>query len=516
MLYFNFKNYEEFKEMFGTRIANNGKKVRSNHILLSFLKHEFKCKRFQTIEFVNDIADMYRYVLTKLSMHQYAIPLVNGVHVYSKDYDIDSRRGVCEDLDIRCIRYVRKDNGSVYKMKAGKFMRNVLESCGLTEMFCEQTIIYVCEKFSEDWQAYIQSTYGEQLELHVDERFDKIYDSNECVGDFKSCMKDKDQYMFYENSVYAYAAYLTNSEDMIVARCVIFTKVHEVGSDKVYRLAERQYSKNQDNILKQVLIDKLIKADEIDGYKEVGVDCHSSRNFVLNDGTSLRDKRLWIHCDLDYDDTLSYQDSFKWYDMVSRRADNYGCGNIDLSTTERHFQGEWDSYHEQYCAETTTVNVWSSYHGRFLEETCDVDHLDDFCYCERYCEYYDETVWSDYEYDHIPRNELVRCEFKYDYLWKDRAIYCEIADDYFPEYEYEEYLEAWKEHNWEHDELNDVYVKETVEAWIWNGNDYDSMNVSIEYADKNFELYDGEFYSELNEDGIPFNMVEELEECEVV
>ena len=53
MLYFNFKNYEEFKEIFGTRVANNGKKVRSNHILLSFLKHEFKCKRFKSLRIMS-------------------------------------------------------------------------------------------------------------------------------------------------------------------------------------------------------------------------------------------------------------------------------------------------------------------------------------------------------------------------------------------------------------------------------------------------------------------------------
>ena len=38
MLYYNFNNYEEFKELFGLVKHGNGVKSRKNKILLSFIK----------------------------------------------------------------------------------------------------------------------------------------------------------------------------------------------------------------------------------------------------------------------------------------------------------------------------------------------------------------------------------------------------------------------------------------------------------------------------------------------
>ena len=39
MLYYNFNNYEEFKELFGLVKHGNGVKSRKNKILLSFIKN---------------------------------------------------------------------------------------------------------------------------------------------------------------------------------------------------------------------------------------------------------------------------------------------------------------------------------------------------------------------------------------------------------------------------------------------------------------------------------------------
>lgn len=518
MLYFNFKNYEEFKEVFGKRVANNGKKVRSNHILLSFLKHEFKCKRFKNLRLMS-ISMMESVLLNEVAFKVDSVCLANGTYVYSKDFNIDDRRGVCEDGDTKCVRYVRKDNNRVYKMKAGKFMRNVLESCGAVEKYCEQAIIYVCERFAEKWSAYVESNYGDGLTLHVDEDFCRIYNDYECKGDFHSCMSGEDQYYFYEEAVKAKAAYLTNDDDKIVARCVIFTEVHDNDTGEVFRLAERQYATDQDNSLKQILVNKLIAAKEIDGYKQIGVDCHKSMNFVLNDGTSLSDRHLWIRCNLDYEDTLSYQDSFKWYDMASRRADNYGYGFHDLATTDREFQGyaEWDSYHGRYCESVEIVNTYNSYFGRFVEETCDSDDLIDFGWCARYGEYYDRCEYSRYEDDCIPEGEYVFSEFLDDYLWSDHASWCEEAQDYLPDTDYDYYFGKWKEENWEYDEYNQEYVEEVIPCEIWNDNwgDYETKAVEKSYAEQNFYLYNGEWYSEVSESGIPY-LVEQLEECECV
>ena len=40
-----------------------------------------------------------------------------------------------------------------------------------------------------------------QNRLHVDSNFQKIYDSDECAGDFHSCMVDKGFHTFYELSL---------------------------------------------------------------------------------------------------------------------------------------------------------------------------------------------------------------------------------------------------------------------------------------------------------------------------
>ena len=120
MLYFNFKNYEEFKTLFGKRVGNNGKNIRSNGILLSFLKHEFKCKRFYNL-CVCSVSEAVTIITREIVQFSgfSACGMDDGEHYfYSTDYCLDDRRGVCEDGDTVCVRYIRRDNGKVYKMKA--------------------------------------------------------------------------------------------------------------------------------------------------------------------------------------------------------------------------------------------------------------------------------------------------------------------------------------------------------------------------------------------------------------
>ena len=516
MLYFKFKNYEEFKAKFGTRIANNGKQVRSNNIVLAFLKHEFKCKRFHNLR-IMDINTVLYIIKSDIRYGFDYLSLINDEPIFSYELSLDNRKGVCDDGDAKSIRYVRNDNGRVFKMKAGKFYRHVLEQCRLTEKYCEQVIIYACEKFAEDWTAYIKSNYGDGLKLHVNNDFYRIYDGYYLKGDFNSCMVGDEQYSFYENAVKAKAAYLTDPDDQIVARCVIFTEVFVEDEETTLRLAERQYSSEQDNTLKQVLVNKLIEGGHIDGYKRVGVDCHNKRAFVLNDGTDISSKNLYIKCRLDWGDTISYQDSFKHFDMDSQEADNHGYGSIGLATTDSTLQNEeeYDSYHDRYCESVVTVYVWDGYRGEYHQETCDDEDLCDFYYCDRYGDYYDEAHWSDYECDYIPCDESVVCELTDDNLWRDRSSYCEIADDYFPDDEYYDYLAKWKRENWEYDEYRDEYVENTTPCYIWNKytQDYDLKDVEISYAEENFYEYECNLYNEVNEDGIPYTMVEELAEC---
>ena len=122
------------------------------------------------------------------------------------------------------------------------------------------------------------------------------------------------------------------------------------------------------------MIEALISGGYIDGYKKVGAGCGDARAFVDIIEHSLSDRRFSIECKLDWEDTLSYQDSFKCYDMDKMVADNFGAGNLDLGITDdclENSKREYDDYHGYYCNETVLVYVGGT------EYYCDADDLDD-------------------------------------------------------------------------------------------------------------------------------------------
>ena len=119
-----------------------------------------------------------------------------------------------------------------------------------------------------------------------------------------------------------------------MARAILFTNVTDQYGRK-WRLLERQYSKESNEVLKRLLIDLCIKEGHIDGYKQVGAGCSESRAFVANDGSSLADMKFSIKCELDMYDTLSYQDSFKYYDYNKSTAYNYPEASYDYNLDTR-------------------------------------------------------------------------------------------------------------------------------------------------------------------------------------
>ena len=132
-------------------------------------------------------------------------------------------------------------------------------------------------------------------------------------------------FSFYENAVDCSAAYITNKDGGIVARCIIYNKVKDCRGN-IYRLAERQYATDQDTILMQILVDRLIKDGMIDGYKRVGAGCYDTFDFVLNNGDTL-DRILHIDCRLEDGDIVSFQDSFQFFnydEQVAYNDEDYG------------------------------------------------------------------------------------------------------------------------------------------------------------------------------------------------
>ena len=395
MLYYNFGNYEGFLSMFGIQNHGNGNKSRKNKILLSYLKsRDILHDAIQTGNYflldISDMADLKNKMKTMITESglsneslRYEIRLMNETY-YSAHYSTDDNNGLCEDGDSRAVRYINHINYErVFKMKAGKFYRALIMETEFGKKLPEQVVTYLCEEFASDWQSYTLGSLP-QNQLFVNDDFEYIYDSRNCLGDFKSCMVNKDLHSFYNDAVKAKAAFLENSEGKVIARCVIYTDVTDQDGKK-WRLAERQYASDGSTIYCRALVDALIREGHIDGYKVPGAGCGESRNFVDIHGTSLSCKEFTIECNLDWEDCLSYQDSFKWYDMKNRKATNFGRGEYDLAITEGSLcdsESPWDEYHEEYCDETTTVYA----HGR--EYQCATNWLDDFRWVELREEYH--------------------------------------------------------------------------------------------------------------------------------
>ncbi len=521
MLYYNFKNYEGFKERFGIIEHGNGEKSRKNKILLAYIKQPslfYEATQTGDYSLIN-IASMSELKQVMLQRIQesgcndenlpHKVQLINYTF-YSGKYATDEFNGVCQDGDIKCCRYKKPNDGGTYKMKAGKFLQALILETDFGRTLPEQVLVYLMEEFARDFQAYSSSTLVEH-KLFVNKEFSRIYSSSACVGDFGSCMVDRGHHTFYSNAVNASAAYLENKDGEIVARCIIYNEVLDE-EGKVWRLAERQYSRESDNTLKKALIDALIREKMVDGFKSIGAGCGDATSFEDINGNSLCGKKFHIDCNLDTEDVLSYQDSFKWYDYDRGIAYNYRAEGADycLDTTDLNLYGdtdedddepsEWDSYHQRNAWEVYTVYV----HGH--QETCDVDDLDDFI--EINGNLYHEADVSTCD----------RCGKNYLF---ENGIYSELTDhDYCCEdcrkKAEEEYIKA----NWFYSDFDRAYYEKADELttylhWDWNVIGYVEKTIARSTFDKllkQFHLYNGAYYDKLNPiTGLPY-YVEETEE----
>ena len=398
MLYIkSFSNYTEFQEIFGVRVFGE-EKARKNKILLALLKDRETLRRAvetgdYTLLSIRNMVDLRNICISRLHESgarsknlKYKVALL-GQTYYSDIYSLDSMEGICEDGTPNAVRYINNETGRVFKMKCGKFYKKLIECTKFGKMLPKEVVTYLCEEFARDWQSYSIGKLPKN-KLYVNDNFSDIYNSRRLKGydedsdAFVSCMVNKGLWSFYRDSVKAKAAYLENEEGMIIARCIIFTEVYDEEGN-MYRYAERQYSTGCNDVYKQALIDALIQAGEIDCFKKIGAACSDSTSILDINGKSLAHKRFHIDCDLDWDDNLSYQDTFKSYSMSRREADNFERGDYSLDVTEGSLEAsesgddddepeEYDSYHDTDAYEVCTCY----YHGN--EETVDIDCRDDF------------------------------------------------------------------------------------------------------------------------------------------
>lgn len=410
MLSYPFKDYEGFKELFGVRNHGNGASSRRNTVLLAFFKskaYKYVINRGYEPDCIQSMSKLKTICLRFLCSGKWSFDMnLNEWGWDSSLYRTDALNGKTEDGDAKAIRYVRKDTGKVYKMKAGKMYRHLILETYFGRMLPEQVIVWLCEELTQEWIVYNIKT---DCKLVVNDDFKAIYDSQNYCGGFDSCMTSRNRHVFYNNAVKAKAASLWNKDGKMIARAVIFTDVTDIKTGKKYRLCERQYSSGCCNTEKQLLVNALISEGLIDGYKRIGADCHSPRSFEDVHGNSLSECNFEIDCDLDLEDVLSYQDSFKWYDIHERKAYNHNPGRetYDLATTEESLCGDlnYDEYHEEYTS-NNTVSVY--FDGQRM--SCDENNLEDFenvggvwyhrdelSYCSECEDYYRDSYgeWSD-------------------------------------------------------------------------------------------------------------------------
>ena len=498
MLYYNFYGYEEFKARFGLEKRDNGTVARKNRILLGHLKNPALlryCREHNdyTLLHIYNMADLQKKVFEAIIKSgendgklPYRVELIGRTY-YSSRYQTDESKGVCEDLDKGSVRYINVERNRVFKMRAGKFMRGLILETEIGKLFSPSVVNWLAgDVFTQQWCTY---TYGytPEIELHVNDDFRSIYDSDCCKGNFGSCMVDKDRTSFYHDAVKAKAAYITDKTGLIVARAVLFTDVTDQDGKK-WRLLERQYSSGGDDILKRLLVDKLIQEKHIDGYKIVGASCHEANAFVDTEGNSLSDRMFEIDCELDEEDTLSYQDSFKWYSYSRNKAYNYGNSNssYNLDTTDLNLYGdtddeeeggEWDAYHQYYCDDTSLCYR----NGR--EIWVDSDNLDDFVWIESKNEYHHEE-------------DCICCDDCRTHVLLDDAIYSEVTEEYYCCKECMEKAEnEFKRKNWHYSEYDDEWYEsldDITRINIWNETEgiYEEKSICTDTLDNLIENED--------------------------
>ena len=494
MIYFkSFKNYDEFKEVFGLRECGNGSMSRKNKILLGCLKNKdfFKfCvshKAYNPILSVDNMADFKRLLFAGVDHSSFmACEDAHGFDTWGRwkftldgymtifyvdNMKMDDNGGLCEDGDTGAIRYYNIERERTFKMKAGKFFNKILDGCEFGRVLPQQAKCWLGEEFTTAWQSFAESRISNDYEFHYGndyDDFEEIYSSDNRRGDFHSCMTDEDNSSMYKDAVSSHAAWLTDKDGLMFARCIVWDEVHDGTTGKVLRLAERQYSDGVKDVYKKMLVNELIKRNLIDGYKQIGASCHDNRAYVLNDGTSISDHKLWIECYLSDGDTVSYMDSFVYYDEDNDRAYNYYVDGTEECLN-------------------TTYGVYNSHEGKVYSQYYDewIDEED---------AYYVESKEDYYRYD-----DVVYCGNCGKYALSDEAIYNDDVDMWFCDADCEA---AWMEGNdyvW--DGVNERYIPEDKSV---SYHDWDSIRgcfesylttANMDYVDEDYlYLYNGENY----------------------
>lgn len=457
-----FKDRTEYKELF-----SNGR----NKLFLTTLRKVYKSKDIQGL-FVRFIpsaaeisnANLIRFLVAVVGCEscdkKNVFNLMPGCSIRTDAYRADEYNGRCIDGDVGAVRYIKQEDNGIYKMKIGKWILSILQNeYNVTDLVGLPLVNYWIETLTTQWKS--SGFAGERFTLKTREEgltFEHIYSTDSCAGKLGSCMMDDEQYVFYENAVDAEpVALYDEQEDTIVARAVVFHNVKD-REGNAHNYLERQYAKS--DILKEILIDKCYEKGIIDIHKSSSAG-YSDVSEIYNKGRErIEDTFLSIDMCIESGDTISFQDTFRFYHYDKKIATNlplYGeNATCRLDTTDRTLRmGEWDEYNEEYTEdELTYVYVWSG--AGYMRQTVSEEYAEGrFGIYDG--EYYDELYYSEVMDEDIPLDRIGELE------------------------------EEYKQDNWEWDEYNEEYTDDTLaQVYVCRGAEYRQISVALSYAEREF------------------------------
>lgn len=425
------RDYSDFQYLF-TTIAANGQRVRKNKVLLATYKHYMRNGRVgalirskdDTIRGLSELVSFARWELRALSFScKFSINL-DGYRWGSNSYYLDENDGATFNDDTgRMVSVIDDKTGKKVVLNIGRLLRMCAIDMMAADTLGESLTNYVIE---EQTKKYISERAASEYDLKLDDDFEYIYNSYNHINGagFGSCMVNDGYHTFYSNCCDAQAAALIHRPTgKMAARCIVWSSAKSEETGKVYRLAERQYSAESSVVLMQMLVSKLYAAQKIDGHRPAS----GGRTFVDVDGKVIGGI-LSVPCNIDYDEYVSYQDSFYLYDYQAKRAYNgrlNGSQNfLELDTTGGRLEGlNYDEYNDEYTTDSLIlVNIYNSvtkdYRQYYVSEDYARECDDWFMY--RY-EYYDDGVYSELLDEMVPhtlikeaedrwrRNNMVEC-----------------------------------------------------------------------------------------------------------
>jgi hypothetical protein len=316
--------------------------------------------------------------------------------------------------------------------------------------------------------------------------------------------------------------------------------VRDEETGEYLRLAERQYSTDCDDNLKRILVNALYRENEIDGHKTIGASCHDARAFVTKSGESLANHRFSIECNLHDGDSLSYQDSFKFFEYDEQRAYNYSAYSDcrDLAETGGTFNYEdhegqvYSSWNEEWIDEDDAY---------YIESRSDYFHGHQTIYAYRWngCSFYEEGCYkgdciridNDYYYagedaEYPEDYGLYRCAECDEWTIAGDSYYSELTEEHYccsdclEEAErtwHEDNGDAWSDYDEGWFDAHDVML---VLRYNQLGNYFYEESISVEsfndlVDDGEATKFNGQGYiDDINFEGEPVHAVTEL--CEAV